>query len=81
MSEEIGIIVRPVRCVWKWDSPTTELTLWGWLADWDLQELKPDPKEVAEVLWLNGDEVAGHADAMPTNVSFVSALAESRLEI
>jgi 8-oxo-dGTP diphosphatase len=74
MTEEIGIAVRPKQCIWRWDSPATELTLWGWTADWDLCELKPDPMEVAEVLWLSGAEAAGHVDAMATNVSFVAAL-------
>ncbi len=74
MSEEIGILVRPIRCVWKWESPSGPLTLWGWTAHWDASDLNPDPKEVAEVLWLTTDEVADHPDAMPTNRSFIAAL-------
>jgi mutator protein MutT len=74
MREELGIVVKPNRCVWRWDSPTTELTLWGWIAEWDGAELKPDANEVAEVLWLKAEEITEHRDAMPTNRSFVEAL-------
>jgi 8-oxo-dGTP diphosphatase len=75
MREEIGISVEPVRCVWRWDSPATQLTLWGWTASYNTADvLKPDPCEVAEVLWLTGEEVADHPDAMPTNRSFVTHL-------
>jgi 8-oxo-dGTP diphosphatase len=74
MREELGITVTPIECVWRWDSPTTELTLWGWTADWPGGGIKPDPAEVAEVLWLSADEISDHPDAMPTNRSFISAL-------
>jgi 8-oxo-dGTP diphosphatase len=77
MREEIGIAVEPIKCVWRWDSPTTELTLWGWIASHDGAKLKSDPAEVAEVLWLTSDEVAAHPDAMPTNRSFVAALSKN----
>src|SRR3954468_10154010 len=45
MQEELGVTIRPLRCVWRWDSPTTELTLWGWIADLPEQELRIDPAE------------------------------------
>ena len=78
MHEELGITVKPLRQVWHWKSPTTELTLWGWLADWEKTEIKPDRFEVAEVLWLTAEEVAEHPDAMPTNRSFVQALMDDQ---
>jgi 8-oxo-dGTP pyrophosphatase MutT (NUDIX family) len=74
MKEELGISVTPLRCVWRWESPTTDLTLWGWTAERGTDELKLDPNEVAEVMWLSSDEVINHPDAMPTNRSFVLAL-------
>jgi (d)CTP diphosphatase len=74
MQEELGIAVKPIKCVWRWDSPTTELTLWGWTADWPGTPIRPDPAEVAEILWLRSDEISDHPDAMPTNKSFVAAL-------
>jgi 8-oxo-dGTP pyrophosphatase MutT (NUDIX family) len=80
MQEELGITVQPLRCVWRWDSPTTDLTLWGWIAERPPAQVRPDPNEVAEVLWLTADEVAGHVDAMPTNRSFVAALTTDQAE-
>ncbi len=74
MREELGIEIRPIQCVWRWDFPHTELTLWGWTADWDHQEPIADPREVAEILWLHGTEAAEHPDAMPTNKHFIDAL-------
>src|ERR1051326_1718605 len=32
--EEVGIIVRPVRCVWEYDWPNSPWYLYGWLAQW-----------------------------------------------
>jgi 8-oxo-dGTP diphosphatase len=74
MHEELGITVHPNRCVWKWDSPTSELTLWGWTADFPDSELNPDPSEVAEILWLTDDEAIQHPDAMATNQDFINTL-------
>jgi 8-oxo-dGTP pyrophosphatase MutT (NUDIX family) len=74
MQEELGITIRPQQCVWKWDSPASELTLWGWTADFPATELRPDPNEVAEILWLTSDEAIAHPDAMPTNRDFVNSL-------
>jgi mutator protein MutT len=77
MQEELGIAVKPLRCVWKWESPGSELTLWGWLAEQEQSEITFDPQEVAEVLWLSGEQVVEHPDAMPTNRSFVAALEQA----
>jgi 8-oxo-dGTP diphosphatase len=74
MREELGITVRPRQCVWRWESPASPLTLWGWTADWDPQTIRPDPCEVAEVLWLTAAEAAGHPDAMASMAGCVAAL-------
>jgi 8-oxo-dGTP diphosphatase len=74
MHEELGARVRPIRNVWHWDRPDGKLTLWGWTADLLSTQLKADPNEVAEILWLTGKEVSNHPDAMPSNQLFVAAL-------
>lgn len=74
MHEELGLTVRPVKCVWRWDSPASELTLWGWTADYDQPTITPADSEVAEVLWLTGEEAIAHPDAMPSMKSCVAAL-------
>jgi hypothetical protein len=63
--------------VWRWEPPTSPLTLWGWVAEVaDWAALRPDPKEVAEVMWMEAGEVPGHPDALPTNESFCACLLE-----
>lgn len=74
MKEEVGIEVAPLKCVWKWESSTSELILWGWTADWEECETRHDPAEVAQVLWLTSQQAIDHIDAMPTNRSFIAAL-------
>jgi NADH pyrophosphatase NudC (nudix superfamily) len=74
MQEELGVGVHPVRCIWRWESPTTDLTLWGWLAELSGTDVTPDAAEVAEALWLTLDEAAQHPEGLPSNPSFVACL-------
>jgi 8-oxo-dGTP pyrophosphatase MutT (NUDIX family) len=74
MREELGALVRPILNCWRWDKPDSKLTLWGWTAELLNRDLKADPKEVAEILWLTADEVAEHVDALPSNRLFVDCL-------
>ena len=72
--EELGATIRPTTCVWRHDFPDRPLTLFGWLAELAEGELRPDPLEVEEVLWLSRDEALAHPDGLPTNQSFIEAL-------
>ena len=72
--EEIGIEVRPIRCIWRWEHPERPLTLFGWLAEHISGDPRPDPKEIAEIVWLTGDEVSCHPEGLPSNASFSEAL-------
>ena len=72
--EELGIIVRPVRCVWEYRWAQSPWMLYGWLADWTGGELIPNPHEVAEVLWLTLHDGACHPDALSTMKSLCDAL-------
>lgn len=74
MREELDINVRPIECVWRWDSPDTALTLWGWAAELVSGDVRPDPAEIAEVLWLSADEGCNHCDGLPTNRQFIAAV-------
>lgn len=74
MQEELAVTVRPLRCIWRWDSPASELTLWGWLAELPDTHATPDPAEVAEILWLAPHEVAQHPEGLPSNPIFVQCL-------
>src|SRR3954469_1423351 len=75
MKEELGLLVRPIKNVWRHDFDDKPLTLWGWIAE--LEEdapLKIDPQEIAEVLWLSGEEGSSHPDALGTNRHFIACL-------
>ena len=74
MREELGVLVRPLKNVWRWDAPDRPLTLWGWVAEVESGELTPDPREVEQVLWLSAEEGSGHVDGLPTNVEFIACL-------
>ncbi len=37
-------------------------------------QIRPDPDEIAEVLWLDADEGASRIDGLPTNALFIGAL-------
>jgi 8-oxo-dGTP diphosphatase len=80
VKEELGLIVKPLRMVWKWESPDRPLTLWGWTAEVVGGELNPAAAEVAEVLWLTDAETVEHQDAIGTNGEFVEALMRSRAQ-
>ena len=72
--EELGIEIEPVARCWRWESPDKPLTLWGFLARWTSGDLRLDPKEIEEVLWLTGEDATCHPDAMPTNREFIACL-------
>ena len=74
MQEELGVSIRPVKQCWKWESPDRPLTLFGWIAELLDDELRPEPTEVSEILWLTAEEAIEHPDAMPTNRDFVTCL-------
>lgn len=83
MREELGIEVKPVRCVWRHEFPDRNIVLWGWLAEFASGGLsgnvhaafRPDPAEIAEIFWLAPEEGSCHADGLPTNADFIAALA------
>jgi 8-oxo-dGTP pyrophosphatase MutT (NUDIX family) len=72
--EELGIEVRPARCVWRHEWPDRPWVLFGWLAEWRGGAPRPDPDEVAEVLWLREDEALRHPDAVATLPAFFEAI-------
>jgi len=76
--EELGVDVRPVTPCWRHDFLDKPLTLFGWTAEMaDHQVIRPDPGEVAEILWLNDEEAVAHPDAIATNRDFIECLKRS----
>jgi 8-oxo-dGTP diphosphatase len=75
MWEELGVRVRPVKQVWRWDFDDKPWTLWGWVAEMEAGgTLAINREEVEEVLWLTPEEAGLHPDALPTNVHFLKCL-------
>ncbi len=77
MREELGLAVELVGQVWRHDFTDRELTLFGYLAKRMGEQVKPNPHEVSEVLWLTAAETGMHPDAMPMTDRFVAALEEA----
>jgi 8-oxo-dGTP diphosphatase len=75
--EELGVTVRAIQRVWRHEFPDRPLTLFGWraeLAPGAEGLIRPEPLEIADVLWLSRDEALAHPDGIPTNASFIAAL-------
>lgn len=79
--EELGVTVTATQCVWRHEFTDRPLTLFGWLAELGEGTIRPEPLEVAEVLWLSRDEALAHPDGIPTNASFIVALEGARESI
>ncbi len=77
MREELSAEVTLLGRVWHHAFEDKPLTLWGWLGRLDSFDLKPDPAEVAETLWLTPDEAANHPDALPRTDQFIEALLDA----
>jgi 8-oxo-dGTP pyrophosphatase MutT (NUDIX family) len=73
-AEELGLVITPVREVWRHEFDDRPLTLFGWLAELRSQGMTLDPLEIEEVLWLTREEAVRHPDGLPTNASFIDAL-------
>ncbi len=80
MREELGVAINPIKHCWTWEAPDRPLKLFGWIAELAVGtvELRPDPAEIAEVLWLTAEEAISHPDALSSNRSFVACLLEER---
>jgi 8-oxo-dGTP diphosphatase len=73
--EELGAAVRPIRCVWRSSTPWLVELAW-WLSEMDDEaELVPNPSEVASVHWLSSAEMLKLAELLPSNRTFLDALA------
>ncbi len=75
--EELGLAVDLIDQVWHHEFTDRNLTLWGYLATPVGERVKPDPHEVAEVLWLTAEQASNHPDAMTKTDRFILALQEA----
>jgi NADH pyrophosphatase NudC (nudix superfamily) len=72
--EELGARVSPVKHIWHCIVPERKLTLWGWLARLENEEIKHDPYEVEEPLWMTLEEIEAHPEVMKNTELFVKEI-------
>lgn len=72
--EELGVHVDLLDQVWRHDFDGKALTLFGYLGRLHSHDFAIDPHEVAETMWLTGDEVRTRPDAMARTDVFLDAL-------
>jgi 8-oxo-dGTP diphosphatase len=73
--EELGVPIRPVRCLWRSVTPW-HVTLSWWLCNMDAAAVpQPNPLEVESVQWFTPGEMAQLADLLESNAQFLKALA------
>ncbi len=74
--EELHGLVQPVKEIWQWRCPDRPLFLFGWYARLltPIDQLHPDPHEVAQMLWLTSDQAQHHPERLFGTELFVQAL-------
>ncbi|MEC8555801.1 MAG: NUDIX domain-containing protein [Planctomycetota bacterium] len=81
LEEELHLMATPVRHVWQ------SRTAWGTLLEWVLvernpeSEPQPNPQEVAEYFWLEGEELLEHPDLLPSVPAFFKAWAAGHFSL
>jgi 8-oxo-dGTP diphosphatase len=72
--EELGVLITPIKQVWRHDFPDRPMTLFGYLAKLGPGPLQLEPAEIAEVFWLSQGEALALTDGVATNQGFLEAL-------
>lgn len=69
--EELGVVPRPIEKL-EQSQTAWNVDLAWWRADLPADcRFRPDPREVAEVLWLTVEELAGAPDFLEANRGFL----------
>jgi 8-oxo-dGTP diphosphatase len=56
VAEELGLIATPIAKVWECPTDDGDFLLHWWLTGIERYDVRPDPREVAEVRWVTPDE-------------------------
>jgi len=82
LDEELGIAEAvPIQRLWTCATPSGTALAWWQTAIHDDARIVPNPAEVAEVMWLSGDELARQPDVLETNLAFLAALADDTIRL
>ena len=79
--EEVGLEVRPLRCVRQSVSASGTHTLYWWLAEPLSRTLTLDPGEVSEARWVTAAEFTALSPTFPGDRDFFNALWSKEAEI
>lgn len=80
MQEELSVDVTPVRICWRSVTPWGTNLAW-WLADLPLDiHPVPNPQEVAEVHWMDRDEISTAPEMLPSLPAFIEAWRGGRVD-
>lgn len=71
-AEELGLIAAVHRQLCTVELEGIRLHAWEGSVS---GSLRPDPREVSEVLWLTPQQIRSHPDSMPSSLAIVAALA------
>ncbi len=74
MREELGVVCQPLAKCWEWDRPDGRLRLHWWRAEIVGDELRPDPREVAEARWVTRDELLRLDGLLPNNREYLERI-------
>jgi 8-oxo-dGTP pyrophosphatase MutT (NUDIX family) len=81
VQEELGVVIRPLRCIWRSTTPWG-ITLAWWLGEIDEEaNLVPNPLEVESIHWLSREELLARADLLDSNRHFFDACAKGHFEL
>ncbi len=79
--EELGVTIRPERCVWQ------TMTAWHVYLSWWLSHLEPhaqlvpNPAEVESIHWYTPEEMARLPNLLEGNQRFLMALAAGEIDL
>ena len=63
--EELGVGIKPIRCVWNHTYEDKPLALWAWLAELQAYTFRINQREVAETIWLTTEQGICHHETLP----------------
>jgi len=81
MLEELQARVRPVRSLWRSQTPWRVDLSWWLAALENPAELTPNPAEVASVHWFSPATLRGLSTLLSSNVAFLDALEAGRFTL
>jgi 8-oxo-dGTP diphosphatase len=56
VAEELGVVARPIAKVWECPTDDGDFILHWWLTGAERYDVRPEPREIAEVRWVTPDE-------------------------